>query len=178
MLGVRFDIVVTNADETLNEAWKPSEAVERLATLKAEVASRSSIADAAVILAADTVVVIDDDILGKPRDVADAKAMLGRLSGRQHDVYTGLAVWTAKDLKIQSAHVRTTVTMRDRDAEWIDWYVSTGEPTDKAGAYAIQGLGSMMVERINGDYWNVVGLPVGGVENLLGRRGLSLRMWM
>jgi septum formation protein len=118
-----------------------------------------------VVLAADTTVVVDGRLLAKPRDEANARAMLETLSGREHSVLTGVAV--RRGDVIRSAVERTRVYFLQLTAAEIDWYVSSGEPADKAGAYAVQGLASRFVERLDGSYSNVVGLPVARVYEML-----------
>lgn len=133
----------------------------------------------AAVLAADTVVVVDDHILGKPQDGDDAKRMLWMLSGRTHQVLTGVALMPARlaeptggviETSVEVTHVEFAVL----DQAEIDWYVATGEPSDKAGAYAIQGLASRFVTRIEGSYSNVVGLPVSLVYAMCTRAGILL----
>lgn len=123
-----------------------------------------------LVIAADTIVVVDETILGKPHDRADAARMLKMLSGRTHQVYTGVAV--IYDGKQHSAFECTDVTFSDLSDEIISRYVSSGEPMDKAGAYAIQGRGAVLIESICGCYFNVVGLPVHKLSNLLGEIGI------
>ena len=127
---------------------------------------------AAVALGADTEVVLDGRYLGKPRDVADAARMLRELSGRTHEVVTGLALVDAPSGREETLAVTTRVTMIDAGAEEIAAYVATGEPLDKAGAYAIQGQGARLVARVDGCFTNVVGLPVETTRRLLKRWGL------
>jgi septum formation protein len=122
----------------------------------------------AVVLAADTTVVADRHILGKPTDADDARRMLQMLSGRPHDVLTGVSV-LGPDRRIDTRSESTTVEFARLTDEEIDWYVASGEPLDKAGAYAIQGLASRFVTRIVGSYSNVVGLPVALVHDMLRR---------
>ena len=124
---------------------------------------------AAVVLGADTEVVLDGRYLGKPRDVADAARMLRALSGRTHDVVTGLALVEAPSGREETLAVTTRVTMIDASDEEIAAYVATGEPLDKAGAYAVQGRGARLVARVDGCFTNVVGLPVETVRRLLER---------
>lgn len=137
--------------------------VARVAALKADRAAALWPDD--TVLAADTAVMVGADVLGKPRSAADAAAMLGMLAGRSHEVLTGVALrWPGG---MRDFVERTTVTFRNLTPEDIAWYVATGEPMDKAGAYAIQGLGSRFVTRIDGSYSNVVGLPVAAVAEAL-----------
>jgi len=165
--------VVDPAD--IDESWIPGELpvphAERLARTKAGVVAARH-PDAAVV-AADTIVVIDGEILGKPDDAEHATAMLKRLAGREHLVHTAIAVAHRNDTV---AAVETTrVWFRRLDDEAIAAYVATGEPMDKAGAYGIQGYGAIAVERIEGDYFTVMGLGLGRLVELLGRVGLHYR---
>ncbi len=125
----------------------------------------------AVVIAADTIVVIDGDILGKPRDEAHAVAMLRRLSGREHTVFTAMAV--ARDARTESAVEAVRVTFRQLSDDEIRAYIATGEPMDKAGAYGIQGYGATIVERVDGDYFSVMGLGLRRLVELLGRVGVA-----
>jgi len=125
----------------------------------------------AVVIGADTVVVVDDQILGKPRDAQHAESMLRSLSGRVHQVYTGIAV-IANGEMFQACEA-TDVRFRELTNDLIVWYISTGEPMDKAGAYAIQGKGAVLVERIDGCFFNVVGLPVYRLSRLLEQAGVN-----
>lgn len=159
----------TSAQADLDETPRPGEAadvyVRRLAEEKAAaIAARHP---DAVVLGADTTVVVDGEILGKPADAAEAAAMLGRLQGRAHDVFTGVAVTGPGGL--ESAVARTRVWFAAMTPDEIAEYVATGEPVDKAGAYGIQGQASRYVTRIDGSYPNVMGLPVDVVHALFGR---------
>ena len=144
---------------------------------KARAVAREWTGGPAVVLGADTEVVLDGRYLGKPRDAADAARMLRELSGRTHEVVTGLAVvgalsgWDAPPGREETLAVTTRVTMIDAGAEEIAAYVATGEPLDKAGAYAVQGLGARLVARVDGCFTNVVGLPVETTRRLLERWG-------
>jgi len=142
--------------------------VLRLAREKARAAAASS----AIVLAADTAVVLDGEIFGKPRDEADALAMLGRLSGRTHQVLTGVAVWDGREMR--SALAATDVRFRDIGPDEARAYWQSGEPADKAGGYAIQGLGGIFVESISGSYSGVVGLPVFETIALLQLAGIKV----
>lgn len=165
--GYRFDVVPADVDERRLPDEPPREYVVRLARAKAAaVASRAGAsADSRTIVAADTIVVIDGEVLGKPAERRESAAMLGRLAGRTHEVLTGLAV--AAGGQVAVAVETTRVTFAPLDPDRIAWYVATGEGDDKAGAYGVQGLGSRFVERIEGSYTNVVGLPVARLEALL-----------
>jgi septum formation protein len=165
--GFSFEVVRPLIDESPRVGETPEAYVERAAREKAErVACRES---GTVVLAADTVVVVDGAILGKPADDGEAAEMLKRLSGRRHDVLTGVAIRTARELL--TAVERTAVHFLPLSEAEIAWYVASGEPRDKAGGYAVQGLASRFVERIEGSYSNVVGLPVATVYRMLRRLG-------
>jgi septum formation protein len=154
--GFRPIVAPADIDETGLPGETPAAHVVRLARAKAEaVAARFP---AGAVLGADTVVAIGDEILGKPRDDDDARRMLGRLAGRTHRVYTGVAL--AVGAEIRAEVEMSEVTMAPLSPAEIDWYVASGESRDKAGAYAIQGLASRHVTSIKGSYSNVVGLPV------------------
>ena len=139
---------------------------------KARAVAREWTGGPAVVLGADTEVVLDGRYLGKPRDAADAARMLRALSGRTHEVVTGLALVDARSGREETLAVTTRVTMLDASDEDIAAYVATGEPLDKAGAYAVQGLGARLVARVDGCFTNVVGLPVETARRLLERWGL------
>lgn len=163
--GIAFEIVPAEVDERPLTGEAPAAYVERLAREKARaISSRHSQAE---ILAADTTVVIDGLILGKPVDDAEAREMLARLSGRTHEVLTGVAL--IRDGRMVSAVETTRVRFAPMSDADIDWYIASGEPRGKAGAYAIQGLASRFVDWIEGSYSNVVGLPVALVWKLLRR---------
>src|SRR5437016_1896076 len=154
--GIPFTVRATEVDETPGTAEPPADYVRRLAALKAQAVP---LAAGEIVLGADTMVVAGNQMLGKPADAADARRMLGLLSGRRHEVITGICLRRA-DGESVCDHAVTAVwfaAMSDRE---IADYVASGEPMDKAGAYAIQGLASKFIERIEGCYFNVVGLPV------------------
>jgi len=156
--GLTFRVVPANVDEKSIRQKTPALFVERAAHLKGmEVAANYP---GHLVISADTVVAIDDAILGKPRNETDAINMLTQLSGRTHEVYTGFGLFLLKYDKKFVSVVKTKVKMRELTNEEISEYVNTGEPLDKAGAYAIQGQGAMLVEEIEGSYTNVVGFPV------------------
>jgi septum formation protein len=153
--GLEFVVRVTPVDETPLEGEKPEHYVQRLAERKA----RAVEADASeTVLGADTTVVIDGEMLGKPANAADARRMLERLSGRRHEVMTGIAI--RRGDSVTSDWSVTSVWFAPMTAREIADYVDSGEPMDKAGAYAIQGLASKFVEKVEGCYFNVVGLPM------------------
>ncbi len=196
--NARIPFVAQAADieERVRDGESPRDCAERLAREKAIVVSQSRPADC--ILGADTIVVVDGNILGKPRDAADAARMLWMLSGRDHEVITGVCVLgavasgqgpgagkeqtqaagsideqlTTGGRRVMTASETTIVTMSELSGEDIHEYIATGEPMDKAGAYAIQGIASRWISRIEGDYSNVVGLPVALVYGMLREQGV------
>lgn len=173
-LGLRFTVRSADIDETPHPGEEPAAYVLRLAEEKARAAGRPG----ELVLAADTTVVVDGEILGKPEDAADAERMLRLLSGREHEVLTGVAVLdtTPADAgRIASGISRSAVRFAALGPEEIAWYVGTGEPRDRAGAYAIQGLASLFVEAVSGNYSNVVGLPIPTVYRLFAELGYDLK---
>lgn len=167
--GYVFEVRPTDTDETPRPDETPEAYVQRVALAKAEAVACS---EPAVALGADTTVVLDGELLGKPRDAAEAARMLRRLSGRRHEVLTGVAVRRLPDAVSQVTYERTLVTFDDLPEDWIADYVASGEPFGKAGAYAIQGRAGARIVRVEGDYHNVVGLPVGIVIRLLDQQGV------
>jgi septum formation protein len=170
VLGVRFTVRAVDIDESPRPGEEPRAYVLRLAREKATARAEPG----ELVLAADTVVVVDGEVLGKPKDPDDARRMLRSLSGRDHEVLTGIALeepgkGSASDID------ETRVRMAALTDEEIAWYVDTGEPMDKAGAYAIQGLGSLFVEAVDGNHSNVVGLPVPATYRLFARLGYDLK---
>ena len=172
-LGLPFEQVVSAEPEPVpgSGAADPAAFVVRSAAAKATAVGRQIETGAdALIAAADTVVVLDSRIMGKPRDTAGAGAMLRQLSGRTHEVFTGICLQGAAGAQLTAAE-RTSVTMLRLGPAQIEWYLASGEPLDKAGAYAIQGLGARFIERIDGCYYNVVGLPLARLCAMLERAG-------
>ena len=169
-LGIDFRVVP--APDGVETPWNglesPPDFAERLALAKATTVSSSH--PDAIVLAADTIVVLEGTVLEKPRDEAHARQMLTRLAGREHVVHTGAAV-TAAEGRTASGVESTGVRFRPLDADQIEAYVATGEPLDKAGAYGIQGFGAALVESVDGCYFNVMGFPVNRVLALLERIG-------
>lgn len=165
-----FSVVTSDADETLQEGLSPSEQVERLSLVKAQSVASHVSADA-LIIAADTVVALNDTILGKPTDEEDAISMLSSLSGNRHQVYTGVTVIHQE--KTLTRHEMTSVDFRPLSLEEIRHYVAAGECMDKAGAYGIQSYGCLLVEGIVGDYYNVMGLPVVCLARMLSEFGID-----
>ena len=155
-LGVEFDTIPADIDESYQQGETPDEHAERLAREKAlHIAHRNP---DALVVGSDTIVVVDGDVLGKPRNREHAVAMLTRLAGREHEVHTGIAV--ARGERVESGLERVRVRFRPLERGMCEAYVATGEPMDKAGAYGIQGFGSAIVEGISGDFFAVMGLPV------------------
>lgn len=161
--GVPFTVCVSDIEEVVEAGLTPAQTVKSLAKQKALAVAKEHPKD--IVLGADTVVALDGEILGKPADAEDAVAMLTRLSGKCHSVYTGVAL--VRKGKAFAFATQTKVWFYELTPEEIADYVATGEPLDKAGAYGIQGKGCTLVERIEGDYANVVGLPVAAVYRAL-----------
>ena len=162
-VGWPFETLAVAIDESRLPAEKAVAYVERLAREKANAAAAALATERTgrLLLGADTVVLVDDEILGKPLDEEDARRMLRLLSGRWHEVLTGVALVRSGDnARHRVAHEKTAVRFTQMTEMEINWYVATHEPLDKAGAYAIQGHAALFIEEIRGDYWNVVGLPV------------------
>ena len=170
-MGIRgFRIVAPDIDEQIDRNLPPAELVRRISEEKARaVRDRADPED--IIIAADTVVALDGAVLGKPAHEAEAFRMLSILSGCRHQVYTGLTVLQGE--QVYSMTEETDVTFRPLTGEEIDCYIETGEPLDKAGAYGIQGYGALFVQSIEGDYYNVMGLPVCRLGEILNRLGVN-----
>ena len=171
LIGIPHEVRPSNLDETMRPHEKPRSHAERLAREKASVVASED--SNLLTIAADTIVVVDRKVLGKPADARDAARMLGMLSGREHTVITAVAVSRGKELR--SAVEEVTVKFRRLNADEIDAYIATGEPMDKAGAYGIQGFGATIVERVEGDYFAVMGLPLVRLVGLLGEVGITYR---
>lgn len=165
-VGWSFETSAAEIDESPHEGEGPVQLVERLARAKAEKIAATRLVG--LVLGADTVVVVDGKrILGKPHDAEEAEEMLKALSGGWHEVLTGVALVRAETKECVVAHERTRVRFAEMTDEEIRWYVTTEEPMDKAGAYAVQGKAALFIKAIEGDYWNVVGLPVQLVYHLV-----------
>lgn len=164
LAGFDFAVRPSGADETVPDGISPRDAAALTSSRKAEAAA-ALCSPGDIIVAADTVVSLGDTAMGKPRDAADATAMLAALSGRTHSVYTGYCL-AKGDVRLTGCE-ETEVTFRTLTDAEIREYVATGEPMDKAGAYGIQGRACVFVSRIDGDYFNVVGLPVCRISELL-----------
>lgn len=173
-IGVPFDCVVPDVDESHRAGESPTDYVARLALAKARaVAAPAHPMPARVmVIAADTTVELDGDVIGKPTDVADARRTLTRLSGRSHHVHTGVAV--ALGDRVEHDVVTTAVTFVALSAADLDWYLATGEAMDKAGAYGLQGAAGRFVARVDGSVSNVVGLPLAELAALAARVGRPL----
>jgi septum formation protein len=170
-LGLDFEIVPAEIDESYVDHEMPADHAERLAREKAVTVMHDH--PNALVIGSDTIVVLESDVLGKPRDEEDAVRMLLRLEGRQHEVFTAVAVgWGGE---VRSALERVKVRFTALGEEQCRAYVATGEPLDKAGAYGIQGFGSALVEGIEGDYFAVMGLPVVRTLALLREHGWGYR---
>ncbi len=181
--GFDFEVRPAHVDESPRDGEPPREYVRRLSRDKASAVA--ALASGRPVLAADTVVVLDHHMLGKPKDDQDARRMLALLSGRRHEVMTGVTLKRGQEaggkkqgagsgeVEALSTVEVTSVTFAPLTPEEIDWYVASGEPADKAGAYAIQGLASRFVARIDGSYSNVVGLPVEVVYAMLRELGFT-----
>ncbi len=178
-IGIRFEVMVSEKEEVYT-AQEPEEIVRELALMKAknvaseisdlEMKDSAAEAEGIIVIGADTVVVLDGQILGKPSDEKDAFDMLTSLQGREHQVFTGVAVLdfdTEGNVSETAFAVKTDVCVNEMDEEEIRSYIRTGEPMDKAGAYGIQGRFAAYIDRIDGDYYNVVGLPVSALYQVL-----------
>lgn len=174
-LGLPPRVATASVDETMLPGETPAAYVERIAAAKlGAIAGLPEVSEAGAVLVADTAVILGEVILGKPRDELDARAMLAALSGRAHEVWTRFALASSEDpaRAVHAETVRTTVVFRALEDDEIAAYAATGEGLDKAGAYAIQGIGGFAVARIEGSYTNVVGLPACEVVLALRRTGL------
>ncbi len=156
MIGINFDVIPPSSDEEFDNDISIEENVKRVSLLKAE----SVNIDDLPVIGVDTIVVMNNHILGKPADREGAKEYLRMLSGRKHTVFSGISlIWRGKNIKI-SDYDKTDVYFRELSDDDIEWYLETNEWTDKAGAYAIQGKGSLLVKKIDGDFYNVMGFPL------------------
>jgi septum formation protein len=170
---IQFEVRATDVDESRLTDEFPGDYVRRLALAKARSAATEyrGLGDEALVLGADTVVVVDADVLGKPVSQDDARSMLRRLSGRVHEVHTGLALLSSSGAKQRVVEEITRVQFAPLSEEEIEDYIATGEPFDKAGAYGIQAIGGRYVTRIEGCYFNVMGLPLARLWSLLRELG-------
>lgn len=169
-VGMNFEVITSDADEASvkSEGTPVNIYVQELALLKASAVAKQLLKDKrAVIISADTVVSADGNILGKPKNAEDAFEMLSMLSGRVHEVYSGFCVMRISDGKTVCRAVKTDVYFKALSENEIWRYIATGEPSDKAGSYGIQGIGGLLVEKIDGDYQNVVGLSISALYDVL-----------
>ncbi|MCR4432632.1 MAG: Maf family protein [Caldiserica bacterium] len=173
LLGVEYTVVPSRIKEIFLPGELPEMACQRLALDKA-IHAASKLKEG-VVLGCDTIVVVDSDILGKPRNPEEAIFMLRKLSGKRHMVYTGLALLDLENSEILTDYECTSVYFRELDEEEITNYVKSGEPIGKAGAYAIQGKAAIFVERIEGCFYNVIGLPLYRLHMLLKKIGIKVK---
>jgi septum formation protein len=174
-LGVDFKIFPIEVEEIEGKKGiSPVELVKKNALMKAQNAAELCQNEYNLIISADTIVVLDGEIIGKPKDEKDAIRILKKLRGKYHYVFTGIAVWATPENVHYVSSVRSKVKMRDYSDKEIERYVATGEPIDKAGAYGIQGKGALLIEKIEGDYYNIVGLPLVRLNYLLNKFGYDL----
>jgi septum formation protein len=171
-IGIACEILPAEVDETPLQGEGPADMVCRLAAAKARAGLRSGPARPAPVVAADTAVALGGEVFGKPRDAADARRMLGRLAGRTHEVWTAVAVAAGDRERVELS--RSEVTFRPMDGDEIHAYVQTGEPLDKAGGYAIQGLGAVFIAGLRGSYSGVMGLPLFETARLLAFHGCRI----
>ena len=170
-IGLKFKVVSPNVDEHVEGNPSPAQLVEELSLRKARAVERQG-EEESLIIAADTVVALEGTVLGKPKTERDAFSMLSALSGNRHYVYTGLTV--IQGGRAVTQHEVTTVTFRELEPDEIGSYIATGEPMDKAGAYGIQGRCAIYIEKIQGDYNNVVGLPVARIYQEMKKLGIAI----
>lgn len=171
-LGIEFRIDPSTEEETYEEGTPPHEIVKILSLRKAK--SVAAKYERGLIIGADTIVVYEDEVLGKPRNRDDAFAMLSKLQGKAHTVFSGIAFVDAGNGSSKVSYSSTKVTMKPLSPDQINRYIATGEPNDKAGAYAIQGFGATIIEKIDGDYFTVVGLPLSLLSDMLSDIGFNV----
>jgi len=174
-VGIQFEIVAPSSDESLLGSENPKVYVLRLASEKALSVSLN-LEGNFLVIGADTIVVVDNEILGKPSNEEEARAMLSKISGREHNVLTAFCIAQPKNNVLHSEVVDTKVRVKTLEPQEIQGYIKTGEPMDKAGAYGIQGIGAFMIRGISGSYTNVVGLPIVEVLEALNKLG-ALRLF-
>jgi septum formation protein len=166
-IGLEFTVSPSDVDETALDGEAPGPMAERLA--RAKVTAVPPLPSPSLVIAADTVVVVDGTLFGKPRDDADARRMLRMLSGRTHEVITAIALRARPEEEIACESVTSRVTFAPLSEDEIAWYIATGEGADKAGAYALQGIGALFVTSVEGSYTNVIGLPLDRIYPYLRR---------
>lgn len=165
-MGIDFELISGDCPEIVNDWERPDQVVMSIALQKGLSAAKK-FESGELIISADTIVVSEGQILGKPRDEDDARVMLSKLSGKTHQVMTAFSIIKAGQHMKFVEYVTTQVTFKTYDDQFIQWYIDSGEPFDKAGAYGIQGKGALMVETISGDYLNVVGFPISKILDVL-----------
>jgi len=171
-LGLAFTVITSDVDESIESELTPAQIVETLSLRKAKKVAEQR--EHGIVIGSDTIVVLDHRVLGKPVDEAEAFQMLLSLQGREHTVYSGVALIDASTGREEVAYSFTQVKMRNLTEQEIRAYIASGEPMDKAGSYAIQGIGATLVEGIKGDYFTVVGLPLNLTAQLLKKFDISL----
>jgi septum formation protein len=171
-IGLKFEVSAEDVEEELTGSLSPATLAEKLSLKKAKAAAKKY--PDAIIIAADTIGVFEGQIIGKPHTAIEAKRMLTMLSGKSHLVVTGYSIIDTGIKKSVTKSVETKVYFRKLTKAEIESYVKTGEPLDKAGAYAIQGLGALIVEKIEGDYYNIIGLPLNSLMESLREFGVKI----
>ncbi len=171
-IGLKFEVEPSNYEEDMHSELKPHELARKISLKKAEAVAKKH--QDAIVIAADTFIVFGGKILGKPHTEVEAKNMLKTINGQSHSVITGFTIIDADKNKTLSKSIETKVYLRKLASKEIDAYIKSKEPLDKAGAYAIQGLGSVIVERIEGDYFNVIGLPLSALAESLKEFGIYI----
>ena len=174
-MGLTFTVSPSNVDEIMDQNMESHEVAVSLARQKCTDIATQTKHDCFVI-GADTIVVKDKKLLGKPASEQDALEMLKNLNGQWHEVVTGVCICRTRDMKILSCFETTKVKIAEKSEEFLKAYIATKEPFDKAGAYGIQGYGSLLVERIDGDYFNVMGLPIYRLSCMLEELGYSINL--
>jgi septum formation protein len=171
MLGIEFEVIPSFVDEVRFHAESPEDFALRASTEKALSVARG-LKDDSIVIGADTIVVVDGEILGKPRHKEEAKSMLAKISGREHKVITGFSIVRPKTEILHREDVESRVRIKTLAPWEIEGYIKTGEPVDKAGAYGAQGVGAFMIEEIKGSYTNVIGLPLSHLIDALTKLGI------
>lgn len=171
-VGLNFTVEVSDYEEKSIPGVSPSEFVETLSLEKANVVAKNH--NDAIIIGADTIVVLDNQILGKPKTKQDAREMLKKLSGNTHSVFTGFTIIDTVNKRTITNHVETKIRFKNLSEEEIRAYIETGEPMDKAGAYGVQDKGALFVEHIEGDYSSVMGLPIVKIFEILKELGIDI----
>jgi septum formation protein len=172
MLGIPCEAIANDVDETVAPGLTPREIVEELSLRKAKAAFPHGVEEGVIVVGSDTIVAVGDQALGKPKDDRDAFAMLHLLQGRAHEVYTGVTCLSGSRIVTQSRLTKVSIKPLTDDKIWS--YIKTGEPADKAGSYAAQGIGATLVEAIEGDHFNVVGLPLSMLADMLEQFGVRV----